>query len=418
MPVETPLIEFRDVTKRFGDRTVLDRVNLKIYENQIATIMGKSGAGKSVLLKHFIGLLSPDAGTIFFLGRPLDKMGRGEWDRYRSQISYLFQNNALFDSMTVFDNIALPLRQTTNLSRKEIEQKVMARIEQTELTGAADKYPSELSGGMQKRVALARSLVTDPKIVLFDEPTAGQDPIRKNAILSMIAHYRKKFGFTAVLVSHDIPDVFFISDRIILLWEGRIAFQGSYEEATRLDLPMAEEFLRSLEGLQDELTGLLSKQMFKAKYAMTLDQRLAKQTVTAVLFSVELDLLTETVGPLAAAEIVKALGKYIDTNLGALEGFSVRNHTGQIVTILPYTDLQEAQQLVDNLGNGLQKEALSNIQTLTQAKIGARACFEIYIYAGVSEANSDDDIDNITERARATQKIIGTFRCDPKGGQI
>jgi phospholipid/cholesterol/gamma-HCH transport system ATP-binding protein len=418
MLVETPLVEFRDVTKCFGDRTVLDQVNLKIYENQITTIMGKSGAGKSVLLKHLIGLLSPDTGTIFFLGRPLDKMKRGEWDQYRSQISYLFQNNALFDSMTVFDNIALPLRQTTNLSKKEIDQKVMARIEQTELTEAADKYPSELSGGMQKRVALARSLVTDPKIVLFDEPTAGQDPIRKNAILSMIAHYRKKFGFTAVLVSHDIPDVFFISDRIILLWEGRIAFQGSYEESTKLHHPMVEEFLRSLEGLQDELTGLLSKQMFKAQYAMTLNQRQAKRTVTAVLFSVELDLLTETLGHMATAEVLKALGECINTNLGALEGFSVRNHTGQILTILPYTDLQEAQQVVDNLGNRLQKEALSNIQALTQAKIGASACFEICIYAGISEANSDDDIDNIIERARATQKIIGTFRCEPKSGRI
>ena len=227
----------------------------------------------------------------------------------------------------------------------------------------------------------------------------------------------KSFGSTAVLVSHDIPDVFFISDRIILLWEGRIAFQGSYEESTRLDHTMAEEFLRSLEGLQDELTGLLSKQMFKAKYAMTLNQRQSKQTATAVLFSVELDLLTETLGPLAA-EVIKALGKYINTNLGALEGFSVRNHTGQILAILPYTDLQEAQQLVDSLGNGLQKEALSNIQALTQAKIGASACFEIYIYAGISEANSNDDIDNIIERARVTQKIIGTFRCDPKGGGI
>jgi phospholipid/cholesterol/gamma-HCH transport system ATP-binding protein len=418
MLVETPLIEFRDVTKRFGNQTVLNQINLKIYENQITTVMGKSGAGKSVLLKHFIGLLSPDAGTIFFLGRPLDRMGRREWDRYRGQISYLFQNNALLDSMTVFDNIALPLRETTKLSRKEIEQKVMARIEQTELTEAADKYPSELSGGMQKRVALARSLVTDPKIVLFDEPTAGQDPIRRNAILTMVAHYRKMFGFTAVLVSHDIPDVFFISDRIILLWEGRIVFQGSYEESSRLDHPMVEEFLRSLEGLQDELTGLLSKQMFKAKYAMTLNQTQAKQTATAVLFSVELDLLTETLGPLATAEVVKALGKYINTNLGALEGFSVRNHAGQILAVLPYTDLQEAQQLVDNLGDGLQKEALSNIQALTQAKIGASACFEIYIYAGISEAHSDDDIDDITERASATQKIIGTFRCDSKGGPI
>jgi predicted NodU family carbamoyl transferase len=151
---------------------------------------------------------------------------------------------------------------------------------------------------------------------------------------------------------------------------------------------------------------------------MTLNQTQAKQAVTAVLFSVELDLLTETLGPLAAAEVLKALGNYINTNLGALEGFSVRNHTGQILAILPYTDLQEAQQLVDNLGNGLQKEALSNIKALTQAKIGAGACFEIYIYAGISEANSNDDIDNIIERAGATQKIIGTFRCEPKGGRI
>ena len=269
-------------------------------------------------------------------------MRKGEWDRYRSQISYLFQNNALFDSMTVFDNVALPLRQTTTLSPNEIEKKVMARIEQTELTEAAYKYPSELSGGMQKRVALARALVTDPKIVLFDEPTTGQDPIRKNAILGTIAHYRKKFGFTAVLVSHDIPDVFFISDRIIILWEGKVAFQGSYEESTRLNHPMAEEFLRSLEGFQDELTGLLSKQMFRARYAMTLNQRQTEKTVTAVLFSVHFDLLSEALGPLAAAEVLKALGKYINTNFTALGGFSVRTHTGEILAILPYTDFQEA----------------------------------------------------------------------------
>ena len=144
----------------------------------------------------------------------------------------------------------------------------MSRIEQMELSDVVQKYPSELSGGMQKRVALARSLVTDPVIVLFDEPTTGQDPIRKNIILSMIASYRKKFGFTAVLVSHDIPDVFFISDRIILLWEGKIVFQGTYEELTRLDHPIIKEFLGSIEGLTDELTGLLSKRMFRSRYAL------------------------------------------------------------------------------------------------------------------------------------------------------
>ncbi|MCX5806783.1 MAG: ATP-binding cassette domain-containing protein, partial [Proteobacteria bacterium] len=212
----SPLIEFRNVTKQFNDKVVLNKINASIYENQITTIIGKSGTGKSVFLKHIIGLLNPDEGNILFQGMPIDKMNKAERVAYRSTISYLFQNNALLDSMTVFDNVAFPLRQTMDLSKKEIEEKVLKRIEDLELTEALNKYPSELSGGMQKRVALARALVTDPKIVLFDEPTTGQDPIRKNMILSMITHYRKKFGFTAVMISHDIPDVFFISDRIII----------------------------------------------------------------------------------------------------------------------------------------------------------------------------------------------------------
>jgi phospholipid/cholesterol/gamma-HCH transport system ATP-binding protein len=234
--VETPLVEFRDVTKRFGDKAVLNGVNLKIFENQITTIIGKSGTGKSVLLKHIIGLLKPDGGAILFQGKAVGEMKKGEWDGHLSQISYLFQGNALFDSMTVFENVALPLRQTTDLGKKEIRERVMTRLEQTELTEVADKYPSELSGGMQKRVALARALVTSPKIVLFDEPTTGQDPIRKNAILNMVAQYRSRFGFTAVMVSHDIPDVYFISDRIILLWERGVAFEGTYAEMAELSL--------------------------------------------------------------------------------------------------------------------------------------------------------------------------------------
>jgi phospholipid/cholesterol/gamma-HCH transport system ATP-binding protein len=416
--METPLIEFKEVTKRFGSRTVLDQVNLKIYENQITTIMGKSGTGKSVLLKHIIGLLSPDAGTILFKGKPVHQMRRGEWDQYRSQISYLFQDNALFDSMTVFDNIAMPLRKTTSMSPKEIEQKVMARIEQTELTEAVDKYPSELSGGMQKRVALARSLVTDPKIVLFDEPTAGQDPIRGNTILSTIAHYRKKFGFTAVLVSHDIPNVFFVSDCLIFLWEGKVVFQGSYEESTRLHHPIVKEFLQSLEGLEDELTGLLSKRMFEKNYSMTFNRGQREKNITAVLFNVQFDHLSETFGPLAATQVLKALGEYINSNLSPLGGFSFRNHASEILAILPDTDFQEAKQLVGDFGKGLQQEKLANIQALTHLKIGPDACFEIFVHAGIVEASFNEDIDMIIEKARRTQEIIATYRCGPKGGEI
>ncbi|HNS16167.1 MAG TPA: ATP-binding cassette domain-containing protein, partial [Syntrophorhabdaceae bacterium] len=261
-----PLIEFQNVTKRFGDKTVLDNLSVRIYENQITTIIGKSGTGKSVLLKHIIGLLKPDEGTILFQGKSVRAMKKGEWEQYRSAIAYLFQNNALLDSMTVFENIAFPLRQTTSLDKKEIENRVLKRIEDLELTEAIYKYPSELSGGMQKRVALARALVEDPKIVLFDEPTTGQDPIRKNMILSMITHYRRKFGFTAVIISHDIPDVFFISDRIIILWEGQVGFEGTYEELTKMKIPLIDEFLRSLDGFQDELTGLLSREAFRMHY--------------------------------------------------------------------------------------------------------------------------------------------------------
>jgi phospholipid/cholesterol/gamma-HCH transport system ATP-binding protein len=269
--METPLIEFRDVSKSFDGNTVLDGVNLNIYENEITTIIGKSGTGKSVLLKHIIGLLSPDGGCISFRGKPVNEMSKKQLDECRMQVSYMFQNNALFDSMTIFENVAFPIRQTTNLKKMEIEKKVMLRLEQMELADVVYKYPSELSGGMQKRVALARALVTDPAIVLFDEPTTGQDPIRKNAILSMIAHYRKLFGFTAVLVSHDIPDVFFVSDRILLLWEGKIAFHGTYEELSRFKHPIIDEFLESIESLRNELTGALSKEIFKYRYALTPD---------------------------------------------------------------------------------------------------------------------------------------------------
>ncbi|HSB30009.1 MAG TPA: ATP-binding cassette domain-containing protein [Candidatus Sulfobium mesophilum] len=269
--MEMSLIEFRGVAKRFNDKTVLDRADLKIYENQITTIIGKSGSGKSVLLKHIVGLISPDQGTILFRGKPVNEMSKKEWDRCRLQISYMFQNNALFDSMTVFENIALPLRQATDLKKTEIEKRVMSRLEQMELSEVIHEYPSELSGGMQKRAALARALVTDPAIVLFDEPTTGQDPIRKNAILSMIAHYRKQFGFTAVLVSHDIPDVFFISDQVLFLWEGKIAFHGTHEELSRFKHPIMQEFKKSMEDLSNELAEPLSREMFRLHYVLTPD---------------------------------------------------------------------------------------------------------------------------------------------------
>lgn len=412
--MEIPLIEFRDVTKRFDDKTVLDRASLSIYENQITTIIGKSGSGKSVLLKHIIGLLSPDEGSILFRGKPVSSMKKGEWDEYRSKISYMFQNNALFDSMTVFDNIALPLRQKTRLRKKEIEQKVLSRLRQMELDDVAGKYPAELSGGMQKRVALARALVTDPTIVLFDEPTTGQDPIRKNIILGMIAHYRKQFGFTAVLISHDIPDVFFISDRILLLWDGKIGFHGTYEELTKLKHPLMDEFLRSIEGLKDELTGLLSKEMFRSRYALSLGGGQPDTTITAVLFSVQFDLLADLLWPQAAIEILKILGEHINSYFSPLGGFSARHSRDKIITILPRLTPDEAGQLVQDIAQGIQK-ALPEIRSVAQGKIGVDECFELAVTAGITEASSAEDIEEIMLKAERNQTVIAKFQCGKEG---
>ncbi|HMK48665.1 MAG TPA: ATP-binding cassette domain-containing protein [Thermodesulfovibrionales bacterium] len=409
--METPLIEFRGITKRFGEKTILDKADLSIYENQITTIIGKSGSGKSVLIKHIIGLLSPDEGSILFRGNPINQMKKKDLEGYRGQISYMFQNNALFDSMTVFENIALPLRQTTNLKKKEIEDKVMSRIEQMELADAVRKYPAELSGGMQKRVALARALVTDPAIVLFDEPTTSQDPIRRNIILSMIAHYRKKFGFTAILISHDIPDVFFISDRILLLWEGKIAFSGSYEEFSGLRHPMIDEFILSIEGLRDELTGLLSKEMFKSRYAMTLGSGRADTTITALLFSFNLKFLSDLFRPGAALEILKSLGENLNNYFGPLGGFSARHSREEILTVLPHMGLEKAEELVTDFAHRLETKSLPEIRDRIRDKIKAGECFEIFVNAGITEGSSSDDIEQIIRRADLSKKRIAQCLC-------
>jgi len=410
--MKRPLIEFNDVTKRFGDRTVLDKVNLRIYENEITTVIGKSGTGKTVLLKHMIGLLIPDEGAILFEGKPMAAMKRKEWDAYRSRIAYLFQGNALMDSMTVFENIALPLRQTTRLTKGEIEKRVLRRIEDLELTDAVHIYPAELSGGMQKRVALARALVTDPKIVLFDEPTTGQDPIRKNMILSMISHYRRRFGFTAVLISHDIPDVFFISDRIVILWEGSIGFEGTYDELVKLKHPMIDEFLKSLEGFGDELTGLLSREAFRVQYGSLLGRDAAAQpTVSAALFQIETDHLQEHLGHQAAAEVLKALGEFANAQFAPVGGFSARCGRNEILTVFPGKTPEEAERLVAGFGSKLQGRRLQAMERKARALKGS-TCVGFHISAGIAEISYSDKIEQIIKKAQASQHILASHQCD------
>jgi phospholipid/cholesterol/gamma-HCH transport system ATP-binding protein len=193
------------------------------------TVLGRSGAGKSVLLKCLADVMQPDEGRISFEGRSAsgDPPTRAE---FRRRCSFLFQSNALFDSLTALENVALPLEQTTRLSDQEIHDRSLEALRQLELEAHRDRYPSQLSGGMQKRLALARAIVTKPELVLFDEPTAGLDPLRRNAVFAMIAKYQRQFGFTAVVVTHDRAEALVASDRVALLDNGLMCFEGTPAE--------------------------------------------------------------------------------------------------------------------------------------------------------------------------------------------
>jgi phospholipid/cholesterol/gamma-HCH transport system ATP-binding protein len=411
-----PIIEFKGVTKKFDVRTILNRVDFEIYEGDVTTLIGLSGTGKSVTLKHIIGLLQPDEGQILYRGKPIDQMSKREWNAYISQVSYMFQNNALFDSMTVFENVALPLRQTTKLSKKEIEDKVLASIDQTELTDVAYKYPSELSGGMQKRAALARALVTDPSIVLFDEPTTGQDPIRKNAILGMVAEYQKRFGFTALLISHEIPDVYFISNRILALYDKKIVFQGTPDEFEEFDHPFREEILTSLENLQEDITGLYSKRHFKVRYQTDLSKRQPDATYAAAVFTVDdMDTVAEKLGHDATQQIIRSLGSYINKHFGAVGGFSSRQTINEYATVLPYSDLKEAKRIMEDFTKDFLEHGIKGLEAAVHGET-PEECVEIIILAGLAQGKPQIEIESVMEFARFDQKPIARFECET-GGQ-
>jgi phospholipid/cholesterol/gamma-HCH transport system ATP-binding protein len=214
-----PILEVCGLRKIFGEHVVLASVDLVVPRGSIVSVFGRSGTGKSVFLKCLAGLLTPDAGKIRF--------AIGLMDGLRRRCSYLFQGNALFDSLTAFENVALPLEQTTRLGGGEIARVAHEALKSLGLDKFADHFPAQMSGGMQKRLALARSLVTRPELVLFDEPAAGLDPPARNAVFEMILRYKQEFDFTAVVATHDVPEALAASDRVALLEEGRMQFEGT-----------------------------------------------------------------------------------------------------------------------------------------------------------------------------------------------
>jgi phospholipid/cholesterol/gamma-HCH transport system ATP-binding protein len=237
------MIKLVGVEKTLGGQKVLRGVTLSIPAGKLTTIIGPSGEGKSVLLKHMIGLMKPDRGEVWVGNEEISRLRGEALNTVRKRFSMLFQGAALFDSLTVTDNIAFPLREKLRLPEDEVSRRVGERLEQVGLAGMGHKFPAELSGGMKKRAGLARALVMEPEIILFDEPTTGLDPLMAHTIHALISSTQKRFGFTAVMVSHEIPEVFLISDWVAMLKSGRIAAMAPAAEFINTADPEVREFI-------------------------------------------------------------------------------------------------------------------------------------------------------------------------------
>ena len=238
------MIRVKELRKSFGGQPVLNGVDLDVPDGSITIIIGRSGGGKSVFLKHLIGLLRPDSGRIEVGGVDLARLRGRPLDEIRKRYGVVFQSGALFDSMSCRDNVAFPLREKLRLSPPEVAGRVERALEQVGLAGVGDKYPEEVSGGMRKRVAIARALVTEPEIVFFDEPTTGLDPVLVNTIHRLILELHRRLRFTAVMVSHEIPEIFEIADRVGMLHEGRIVELGPPAAIQGSSNPIVQQFIR------------------------------------------------------------------------------------------------------------------------------------------------------------------------------
>jgi phospholipid/cholesterol/gamma-HCH transport system ATP-binding protein len=243
------MIELIDIHKAFDSQKVLSGASMKILDGEVVTVMGKSGGGKSVLIKHIIGLLKPDSGSVMIDGVDITALDLKELDRIREKLGVLFQGGALFDSLTVYGNVAFQLREKTKMDRGEIRDRVLHALDDVGLKGMGNKYPAELSGGMKKRAGLARALIIEPSIVIFDEPTTGLDPVITSSIHRLIETTHKKYGYTAVIISHEVPGIFEITDKVAMLHKGVIEQFGTPEEIRNSENPAVRQFITgSLEG--------------------------------------------------------------------------------------------------------------------------------------------------------------------------
>ena len=249
-------IELKDVYKSFRDGrdVILKGVSIQFPVGKLTYILGSSGTGKSVTLKHILGLLFPDSGEVRVLGTNLSKLNLNALTTFREKFGMVFQNAALFDDMTIFENVAFPLREHTKLSEKEIEKEVVHILEVLGMQGPYDKFPSEISGGMRKRVGIARAMIRKPEILLYDEPTTGLDPLTRMTVDDLIEKLKREFRLTSVVISHDIPSALRLADQIVFLDQGRVVFTGLPKDFVKSENPSIRDFIRadlvSFESLQ------------------------------------------------------------------------------------------------------------------------------------------------------------------------
>lgn len=235
------LIKIKNLSKRFGDKIILDNISLDVKQGENLVVFGKSGTGKSVLLKCIVGLLNPDNGSIFIKDENITMLSQKELNKIRMHMGFLFQGSALYDSMTVRENLEFPLKRNVNISDTDAYEKVLHTLDLVSLKDSVDKMPSELSGGMKKRIGLARSIITDPEIMFYDEPTTGLDPISSKEISELILDLQKQLKMTSIIVTHDLSCANIISDRTIFLKDGKIAYQGKIEELSNSE----DKFLKN-----------------------------------------------------------------------------------------------------------------------------------------------------------------------------
>ena len=243
-PPDDLVVDLRDVHKAFGPKKILKGVNLAVERGTSAVVLGGSGTGKSVLTKHVVGLLMPDKGEVWVLGERLDLMGQEQLDAKRTRLGYLFQGGALFDSMTVYENMRFYLDRLTTLTLEEKDDLILESLEDVNLPATRDQYPAELSGGQKKRIGLARTLILRPDIILYDEPTTGLDPVSVRVVSELIVKLRDTRGISSIAITHDLLAAEIITDQAHFLLDGEIAASGTLDEVRRSDVPELEEFFK------------------------------------------------------------------------------------------------------------------------------------------------------------------------------